>query len=282
MMPRKEDRFASAADALKELAGKEFGPIELSSQSVVKSRSLVAAFILLAIVIATAAVLLFWPRGNGGIDGSQQSKLAADDRVKTDSQSMAAPNGSRGQGAMQQDPQRTKRLHVSPDNVGEESVLAPDQSAKSRAALTGKGTLDSGYVQISCTPWAKVFLGDEYIGTTPIAEPVRVKAGAHTITFNNPSFLPIVRSVRVKPDAQTRVEINFLKQVGYLLVVSEPWAEIYVDDQYRETTPLGQPLMVTSGNRKIRLHNPAYTDIDTAVAIGVRDTIKLVRSFTIK
>jgi hypothetical protein len=64
--------------------------------------------------------------------------------------------------------------------------------------------------------------------------------------------------------------------------VSRPWAEIYVDDQYRETTPLGQPLMVTSGNRKVRLHNPAFEDIVTTVAIGVRDTVKLDKSFTLK
>jgi hypothetical protein len=141
---------------------------------------------------------------------------------------------------------------------------------------------DSGYVQISCTPWAKVFLGNEYIGTTPIAGSLKVKAGVHTITFNNPSFLPIARSVTVRSGTQTLVEANFLDQVGYLLVVSQPWAEIYVDDQYRETTPIGQPLMVTSGNRKIRLHNPAFEDIVTSVTIGARDTVKLVKSFTMK
>ena len=152
----------------------------------------------------------------------------------------------------------------------------------SEEASSEKSTPDSGYIQISCTPWAKVFLGNEYIGTTPIAGSLRVKAGQHTITFNNPSFLPLVRSVKIQAGRQTNVDANFFDQVGYLLVVSRPWAEIYVDDQYRETTPLGQPLMVTSGNRKVRLHNPAFEDIITTVAIGVRDTVKLVKSFTLK
>jgi hypothetical protein len=157
-----------------------------------------------------------------------------------------------------------------------------DQPGPTKEVISEKATTDSGYIQISCTPWAKVFLGDEYIGTTPIAGSLKVKAGVHSITFNNPSFLPIVRSVTVRAGAQTPVDADFFEQVGYLLVVSQPWAEIYVDDQYRETTPIGQPLMVTSGNRKVRLHNPSFEDIITTVTIGARDTVKLVKSFTMK
>jgi hypothetical protein len=127
-----------------------------------------------------------------------------------------------------------------------------------------------------------VFLGNEYVGTTPIAGSLKVRAGVYTMTFNNPSFLPLVRTVTVRPGAQTVVDASFLEQVGYLLVVSHPWAEIYVDDQYRETTPLGQPLILSSGHRKIRLHNPAYEDIVTDVLVGIRDTVRLDKTFTKK
>ena len=284
MMPRKEDRFASASDALRDLTGKEFVTPERSSQRNVKSRVLFAASILGFIVLLTTSVLLFWPTGkrNGEDEGNRRSQVATVDSTKKDTLSITAPNGIPDRSNVLQERQGTKDVQVSAGKTTNVPRTVAEKQMHSEEASSDKAAPDSGYVQISCTPWAKVFLGNEYIGTTPIAGSLKVKAGVHTITFNNPSFLPLVRSVKVQAGRQTNVDANFLDQVGYLLVVSQPWAEIYVDDQYRETTPLGQPLMVTSGNRKIRLHNPAFEDIITTVPIGVRDTVRLVKSFTLK
>ncbi len=284
MMPRKEDRFASASDALKELTGKESGLPERFSKRSVKFRAVSAAGIIAIIVLIMTSILYFWPmgKGSGGDAGSGQPTATAVDSTKRDTLSIAASSGIPGRSDASRDSQRIKRVQIPAGKTIYDPQTAADQHMRSENASSEKPGPDSGYVQISCTPWAKVFLGNEYIGTTPIAGSLKVKAGVHTFTFNNPSFLSLVRSVRIRAGTQTLVEANFLDQVGYLLVVSQPWAEIYVDDQYRETTPLGQPLMVTSGNRKIRLHNPAFEDIVTNVAIGVRDTVKLVKSFTLK
>jgi serine/threonine protein kinase len=283
MMPRKEDRFSSAADALKELTGREAGLPERSTRRSVRSRVLFAAGILAIIVLITTSVLYFWPtgKGNGGDEGNRLP-VATVDSTKKDSSSATAPSGIPGRSNLTRDSQRAKGAQMSPGGTVNEPRTVAEKRMQSEEASSDESTPDSGYVQISCTPWAKVFLGNEYIGTTPIAVSLKVKAGVHTITFNNPSFLPLARTIKILAGKQTLVEANFFDQVGYLLVVSQPWAEIYVDDQYRETTPLGQPLMVTSGNRKVRLHNPAFEDIVTSVAIGVRDTVKLIKSFTLK
>ena len=284
MMPRKEDRIASAADALKELSGKEAGSPERLTERRVKSRVLAVTGMVAIIVLVVASVLFFWPsgKGNGGSEVNKYPQFTSADSTKTDTLSMIASSGVPGRSNVSQDSQRTKREQIAVGNDGNDPRMAAENRLRRGKSTPAQTKPDSGYIQISCTPWAKVFLGNEYIGTTPIASSLKVKAGVHTITFNNPSFLPLVRSVRVQAGTQTHVEANFLEQVGYLLVVSQPWAEIYVDDQYRETTPLGQPLMVTSGNRKIRLHNPAFEDIVTTVAIGVRDTVRLVKPFTMK
>lgn len=282
MMPKKEDRFASASDALKELTGKEFRLPERSSRLRLKSRSRTTIGIVALIVLITTAILYFWQlgNGNGGDNGNSHPIVTTADSIKRDTLPATASSGMPIRSNVSRDSQGTKSL------PGEKTTKEPRtetvQQKQSEEASSDRSTRDSGYVQISCTPWAKVFLGNEYIGTTPIAGALKVKAGVHTVTFNNPSFLPLIRSVTIQAGKQTQVEANFLDQVGYLLVVSHPWAEIYVDDQYRETTPLGQPIMVTSGNRKIRLHNPAFEDIVTTVPIGVRDTVKLVKSFTLR
>jgi serine/threonine protein kinase len=283
MMPRKEDRFASAQEALKELTGSDSGSPERSPHSLEKSRLLSAVLVLFALVLMASSIVYFWPMGKGtaATDVRQPKSLAADS-VQTDTLAFSAANVKQGRSSPDRGADATRGVPSPQKNIRDESKRAPEQHVQADETTAERVAADSGFIQISCTPWAKVFLGNEYVGTTPIAGTLKVRAGVHTITFNNPSFLPIIRSVTVRAGTQSNVEGNFLDQVGYLLVVSQPWAEIYVDDQYRETTPLGQPLMVTSGNRKIRLHNPAFEDIVTDIRVGVRDTVKLVKSFTLK
>jgi hypothetical protein len=282
MMPRREDRFVSAAEALKALTGKEPGLPEQSSKSGMNSRILSASLVLFSLLLLAISVLHFWPAGKQDSgSGVRETKIVAADSGKKDSLALSAANGAQIPGPPAHDLQVTSHVPATSEKTNDDFRLAPRKAAPSNA-IAEQVVPDSGFIQVSCTPWAKVFLGNEYLGTTPIAGSLKVRSGVHTITFNNPSFLPIIRSVTVRAGTLSTVEASFLDQVGYLLVVSQPWAEIYVDDQYRETTPLGQPLMVTSGNRKIRLHNPAFEDIITDVRIGLRDTVKLVKSFTMK
>jgi hypothetical protein len=45
------------------------------------------------------------------------------------------------------------------------------------------------------------------------------------------------------------------------LTVSEPGADVYVDDEKRATTPLAEPLMLDVGNRRIRVVKPGYKEV---------------------
>jgi hypothetical protein len=235
------------------------------------------------VVLIVVSIIYFWPKTKGQ-EESAASKvpLIMHESTNVDTQAVAVMKQPSGQNTAPLNTQRKSADRVLRADAGRDAHTVSQKLVSSDEKTIRKPSTDSGFVQISCTPWAKVFFGNEYVGTTPIAGSLKVKAGVHTVTFNNPSFLPIVRSVTVHAGTQSHIEANFLEQAGYLVVVSQPWAEIYVDDQYRETTPLAQPLMVTSGNRKVRLHNPAFEDFVTTVKIGLRDTVKLVKSFTMK
>ena len=97
--------------------------------------------------------------------------------------------------------------------------------------------------------------------------------------FSNPNFAPIVKELEVQSKLLSTVEVNFLKTSGYIFVSVEPWAEIYVDDQYRDTTPLSKPIVVSAGTRRLRLHNPAYKDIVRNLTVDPGDTVRLNFSF---
>jgi eukaryotic-like serine/threonine-protein kinase len=157
-----------------------------------------------------------------------------------------------------------------------EKATEADRIGKATTIPMTSGQDDSGYVSISCSPWGKVFIDDQYIETTPVAGTVKIKAGSRTVTFTNPDFVPIVRQITVRADSQTSVAADFLENAGYIFVTAKPWAEIYIDDQYRDTTPLKGPLVASSGIRKLRLRNPNFgKELIREITVTPKDTIRL-------
>jgi hypothetical protein len=52
-----------------------------------------------------------------------------------------------------------------------------------------------------------------------------------------------------------------------------------VDDQYRETTPINKPIVVSAGKRKIRFDNSAFRSIEKEINVTVRETTSVVIRF---
>ena len=54
---------------------------------------------------------------------------------------------------------------------------------------------------------------------------------------------------------------------GKLFISCLPWADIYIDSQYVETTPLNKPLVLNSGWYDLRLTNPAFSDYQSKIFV---------------
>ncbi len=139
---------------------------------------------------------------------------------------------------------------------------------------------DSGFIAVSSTPWAHVYIDSEFAGTTPIGGSIEVPVGIHTVMFSNPVFAPIIRQVKVKPHRLSSVDGNFYRNSGYLFVNVIPWGKVYVDDQFRQTTPSDSPIVVSAGTRRLRIDNPHYSSIAKTLAVKRGDTLKLHFDFT--
>ena len=122
--------------------------------------------------------------------------------------------------------------------------------------LTEKPIIPPALVQIICDPWADVFIDDIHIGKTPF-ERVELDTGTHRLVFQHPEFEPIFRDILVESGEEISVEIDFWEAVGHVFVLVDTWAEVYVDGEYRDTTPLKKPLIVPLGKHTITLKNPA-------------------------
>ncbi len=138
---------------------------------------------------------------------------------------------------------------------------------------------DSGSVNLVSTPGVKVHVDSVFVGEMPLQHPVRLAAGPHTIIFSHPLFEPVVRMVRVVPGGELTVNADFLSQAAYLRCTSVPWAEISVDDQYRDTTPIDRPIVLTAGKHRIRFHHPAFRDSVWDVSLAPRETLRVSVTF---
>lgn len=165
------------------------------------------------------------------------------------------------------------------EDTGREAALAASTDAGRPDAAEAAAT-DSADITLSCSPWGKVYVDGTYVGTTPVSGAVRVAAGQHTVTFTHPHFEPVSRLITVRANEPASVDADFLRTAGYLHFSIRPWAEIFVDDQYRETSPVASPLVVSAGTRTIRLHHPSYPDRIIQASVGVGDTVRVSHVFT--
>jgi serine/threonine protein kinase len=161
--------------------------------------------------------------------------------------------------------------------------LEPTVSRLNKGADSPPTTLpDSGYISITCNPWADVNIDSEYVGKTPLSGSVKFPAGRHVVTFTNPIFVPIVKEIEVEPKDLATVNADFFKNAGYVYVTVVPWGDVYIDDLKRDTTPLSKPIIASAGTRRLRIHNPSFRDIIQNLKVVPGDTLRLNFNFLSK
>ncbi len=265
MHPDREQRFPSADAALNALHG-EPEKIQRPTQQRAPQperryvrMTVTALLLVLPLLIAALAWFMFRSEnGTSANSGALQPLAAGRDSVREHTSDTPADASN-----------------PPPGNVREHVALPAVAATRTPASEANAAAKDSSGVIVTCSPWAKVFLDNQYVGETPLAGALTVRAGTHTLNFTNPHFLPIVKTIAAAPGAQQAVAVNFFETAGYLIVTVVPWAEVYVDDLYRDTTPMEKPIIMTAGKRKLRLHNPGFTDVVSEVSVPRNDTLRL-------
>ncbi len=95
---------------------------------------------------------------------------------------------------------------------------------------------------------------------------------------NAPTTLAVKTSPSVRSTTpKIKKEKSTAKLPGHLFVVCTPWAKVYVDGAYRETTPLSAPLALSPGEHRLELRNPNFSPVTRVVRIRSRqiDTLRL-------
>jgi serine/threonine-protein kinase len=91
---------------------------------------------------------------------------------------------------------------------GEHRTL--DVELRAAARVIGRAPQPRGLLTVRTLPWSKVFDGARLLGTTPLAN-VPLAAGTHTLTFVNPDFPPLTRTVQVRAGEESRLSLELKK-----------------------------------------------------------------------
>jgi serine/threonine-protein kinase len=262
LAPKKQNRYATSREALYALDQDEssiYISIPLKAPRIKRRTVLLVGA---AILLGASAIFLFT------VDHSSHSRTSDPTQTAILSDTTAARITANG--TMQ------RKLSIS-SSVQSEPLQQP-QMLKQQEFLTATTiplSIDSGVVLLTSTPWAKVYVDNIFIGETPISKPLTLSVGKHAVMFMHPSFDPILQTVTVTKNRELHVAGNFIKNAGFLNCIATPWAEVYIDEQYKDTTPLEKPIVLSPGKHHVRFKNTSFVDVLREVTIKSKDTTSL-------
>jgi serine/threonine protein kinase len=132
----------------------------------------------------------------------------------------------------------------------------------------------TSFFKIKIEPWAEIYIDNSYIETTPIAKPLRIPSGTHLVVLKNPNFKLWQRSLPFKPGDTFNIDVKLEPHEGSLKLVVNPWADIYIDGKYYETTPIAEPIRLSAGKHVLKCINPTYKSHEEQIDISSNTVTK--------
>ena len=166
-------------------------------------------------------------------------------------------------------PARRSMFIVQPDSIAP-ADLAQDDSAQSPPTLEEEevdmaAVPTTGLLEVQSDPAAAIAVNGVPKGTTPLR--AELDSGRHRIQLQAPHFPAYVREVNIRTDERAVLDVSLWETVGRLAVQVYPWAEVYIDDKSRDTTPLSEPLVIRPGEHMLSLRHPTYGAWDTTITV---------------
>ena len=120
---------------------------------------------------------------------------------------------------------------------------------------------------VICIPWADIFINGEKVETTPLQSPITLPAGEHELMLKNPNFSTYRRKIVLDSGKIDTLTHRFQAENGLLDIQVTPWADIFINQRYKDTTPLEKPIKLPEGKYWIELVNTGYQTWSDSVSI---------------
>lgn len=170
-------------------------------------------------------------------------------------------------------------------NKNDEKNSVPNTSTKEEDKVVPESekileTVRYGKLFVEANPWAEIYINDKKIETTPLEQSIQLSSGNYELKLLHPDFPPYIEKIKIEPDKVQNVKINFYEKVGYLDCKIFPWGDIYIDGNYKSTSPLLKPIMLMPGSYDLSIRNPSYEkSIEKKITVKAKETLTLKFNF---
>ncbi|NOX38409.1 MAG: protein kinase [Calditrichaeota bacterium] len=158
---------------------------------------------------------------------------------------------------------------ASPDDRRGNETRAPAQLP----APPAEAAVKTGGIFLTVYPWADVYIDGAYQERTPLRAPLQLPEGDYMLELRNPYYQVYRSRLAVRAGHIDTLKITLKPALGYLELQVSPWAKIYIDGEYVETTPLQQPIALSAGRHVLRLENPNFPVWEDTIDIRAGETI---------
>ena len=166
-------------------------------------------------------------------------------------------------------------------------VIESGQTTRASVNLTRTSQRDAGrttqksYFRVNVDPWAKIYIDGKYVETTPLARSIEVTSGNHRIRLENPNFQRWQKTVNFRAGQTVSLDVKLEPFEGSLKISVRPWADVYIDGKFYETTPIAKPIQLSAGRHTLKLINPSFVTHEEVIVIEankmLRKSIALTR-----
>lgn len=246
----------------------------------ISSKARLYSLVILVILLTGWLVYSLPFRAGHGVLGPNKVELA--DQTVSEIGIHENAVASNTSGSLQ--PLATSGMPVALDLAGAELAVAnlpvQDRALNNQGvtapAVDNRVEAGFGFLNIICSPWASVSVDGDSIGLTPLATSVELTGGRHEIVFSNPDFPQHSRSIEIKPGDTTNLDFSFWSVVGTLHLEVSPWAEVFIDGEYRDTIPpQKRPIILPPGSHKLTLKHPNFGEWQTELEIEAGENLAL-------
>lgn len=171
--------------------------------------------------------------------------------------------------------QTIKKEEVNQDNLNNPLIDKDSNNKEGQSEIKNPPVLRYGQLSVDIRPYAEVYIDGERVGVSPFNKPLTYPEGEHTIKLVHPDYPVYSDLFKINPGETTRIRVALESTIGYIRCRVLPWGNVYVNGDFKGTTPLPEKelIRVAPGPVNLVIKHPDYRDVDTTFTINKGDTL---------
>lgn len=138
-----------------------------------------------------------------------------------------------------------------------------------------KPVVSNGLIEIKVNPPADIIIDGRTRTFSSSLGPLELSIGAHEVLCRRDGYKDYRETIHIKKDELSRRNIILQRKTGRLQFNTIRDARIFIDGEFKGTTPLAAPLDIPTGKHEVELKKPGYKTWSSIVYIPENEDLVL-------